>query len=425
MRLLVLGSGAKDHAITWFFSKSKLINGLYVAHGNIGTEGIATNLKYVNPSSPESVYRACLLHNIDTVFIGTEAPLMTGVVDFLKTKGITVFGTPSHCLKLENDKEYSRDFSAKYNIQTPKHMIYRELDSLSKFLDKNENQRFVIKSNEQAPSRVMIDSDNKEALLKFSKKLLKNAPILLEDHIEGLPLTVTLFIDKKGYLTLPMCSEYTKTEEEGGLPTGGMGAICPVPICKVTKAEIIEKVIDPVLAGMKKEGLLYRGVLTLSIILHKTRGPILVDYHVRLNDPATQAIIPLIKSDAVEIYNCLNEDKINDFKLELSNDTCTAVVLASEGYPQEPIINREVSPISSPLLFNTFSKDLPLFFYGTIDRKCSKLVTTGGRCVTIVGRSNNIINASKEAYKAIHNIQFEGMWYRKDIGTKLFDTCDC
>ncbi len=423
MRLLVLGSGAKDHAITWFFSQSKLISGLYVAHGNIGTEGIAVNLKYVNPSSPESVYRACLLHNIDTVFIGTEAPLMTGVVDFLKEKGITVFGTPSHCLKLENDREYARDFSANNNVQIPQHKIFKDYNSLVKFLDKNENKRFVIKSNEQAPSRVMIDSDNKQALLSFSKKLLDNTSVLLEDHIEGLPLTVTLFIDKKGYLALPFCSEYTKTEE-GGLPTGGMGAICPVPISKDNKKLIEEKIIIPVLEGMKKENLLYRGVLTLSIILNKNLGPILVDYHVRLNDPATQAIIPLIKSDAVELYEALNNDCIGNFKLDLSNDTCTAIVLASEGYPSNPIINKEVAPISSPLLFNTFSKDLPLFFYGCIDKEGSKVITTGGRCVTIVGRSNNIIKASEEAYKAVKHIQFDGVWYRKDIGIKFYDICD-
>ncbi len=421
MRLLILGSGAKDHAITWFFSQSKLINGLYVAHGNIGTEGIAVNLKYVNPSSPESVYRACLLHNIDTVFIGTEGPLLTGVVDFLREKGITVFGTPSHCLKLENDREYARDFSSNNDIQIPAHKIFKDYNSLSKFLEKNEGQRFVIKSNVQAPSRVMIDSDNKEALLSFAKGLLENTSILLEEHIEGLPLTITLFIDKKGgYLSLPICSEYTKTEE-GGLPTGGMGAICPVPISKINKTEIEEKVIKPVLTGMKKEDLLYRGVLTLSIILNKKKGPILVDYHVRLNDPATQAIIPLIKSDAVSIYESLDKDEIDTFNLEIFNDTCTAIVIASEGYPQNPIINKEVSPISSPLLFNTFSKDFPLFFYGKIEREGNKYITTGGRCVTIVGRSNNIIKSGEEAYKAIKHIKFDGMWYRKDIGIKFYD----
>ncbi len=423
MRLLVLGSGAKDHAMTWFFSQSKLINGLYVAHGNIGTEGIAVNLKYVNPSSPESVYRACLLHNIDTVFIGTEAPLLTGVVDFLKEKGITVFGTPSHCLKLENDREYAKDFSKKNNIQTPYHKLFKDYNSLSKFLNKNEGSRYVIKSNEQAPSRVMIDSDDKNALLSFAKELLKNTPIILEDHIEGIPLTITLFIDKKGHLTLPFCSEYTKTEE-GGLPTGGMGAICPVPISKDIKKDINDKIIDPVLNGMKNEGLLYRGVLTLSIILHKTKGPMLVDYHVRLNDPATQAIIPLIKSDAVSIYEAINNDSINDFNLELSNDTCTAIVIASEGYPGKPKVKKEVAPISSPLLFNTFSKDFPLFFYGKVEREGSKYITTGGRCVTIVGRSSNIIKAGEEAYKAIKHIKFDGMWYRKDIGIKFYDICN-
>lgn len=419
MRVLVLGSGAKDHAITWLFSRSKLIEGLFVAHGNIGTEAIAVNLKYVNPSSPESVYRACLVHNIDTVFIGTEGPLLTGVVDFLTSKNIKVIGAPLKALRFENDRAFSKEFLNKFNVPTTSYKYFSDYNSLEKFLSANEGKHYIIKSNEQAPSRVMLDSKEKSQLLKFAKNLLLSGPIVLEDFREGLALTSTLFVDNEGYLAFPFCSEYTKTEE-GGSPTGGMGAICPVPISNKIKDQIKNTIIEPLLEGLKVEGYAYKGILTLSIVIHPITGPAVVDIHVRLNDPATQAIVPLIKSDIIDIIEAMFNDTISDFKLETSNDTCAAVVIASEGYPENPIIEKELSTISSPILLNTFSKDIPLFFYGCVDRKSTKIITTGGRCVTIVGRSNNIVNASKDAYRAISNINFPGKWYREDIGMKFY-----
>ena len=421
MRVLVLGSGAKDHAITWLFSRSKLIEGLFVAHGNVGTESIAVNLKYVNPSSPESVYRACLVHNIDTVFIGTEEPLQTGVVDFLNSKKIRVIGAPSKALRIENDRAFSKEFMNKHNVPTPIYKLFSDISSLDKYLSSKEGKHFIIKSNTQAPSRVMLDSTDKNKLLKFASTLLQQNAIVLEEYTEGLPLTATLFLDNKGYMTLPFCSEYSKTEE-GGMPTGGMGAICPVPISQKDKDRIKNEVIKPLLEGMKSEGLAYKGILTLSIVINPDDGPLLVDMHVRFNDPATQAIVPLIQSDIIDIINAMSNDTISDFKLETSDDTCAAVVIASEGYPENPITGMELDTISSPVLLNTFSKDIPLFFYGCVDRMGGKIITTGGRCVTVVGRSNNIVNATKAAYSATLNINFPGSWYREDIGVKFYNS---
>lgn len=423
MRVLVLGSGAKDHAITWLFSQSKLIDGLFVAHGNLGTESIAVNLKYVNPTSPESVYRACLVHNIDTVFIGTEEPLLKGVVDFLESKNINVIGAPSKAVKLEDDRAFTKSFLSKYNVPTTTFLRFKDANSLESYLTKNEGTHFIIKSNKQAPSRIILDDTKKEPLLKFGKKLLEQGPIVLEKFVEGLPLTITLMMDKKGYISFPICSEYTKTEE-GGSPTGGMGSICPVPISEEAKTKIYTKIVDPVVNALQKENLSYKGVLTLSIVYHIQNGPTLVDLHVRFNDPAIQSIVPLIKSDIVEILNSMNNDTINQYKLETSNNTCTAIVIASEGYPEEPKTGVELKNISSPILLNTFPKDLPLFFFGSIERKGSKILTTGGRCVTIVGKANNIVNASKAAYSFIHNIDFPGSWYREDIGTKFYNLCE-
>lgn len=417
MRVLILGSGAKDHALTWWFSNSHLINGLFVAPGNVGTESIAVNLNYVDATSPQSVFRACKVHQIDTVFIGTEGPLYTGVVKMLQEKGITVYGATEAALPLENDRKYSRDFAHTYGIPTAKHFIVNKREELSAYLDQNPNQNFVIKSNLQAPSRVMLDSRNKNDLMNFASKLLQTAPVLIEEHLKGLPLTVTLMLDGKHYLMLPICSEYTKTGHHG-TPTGGMGAIAPVPIgCK--KTDLIKKlIIEPMMKGLIQEHLNYKGVCTLSII-DTDDGPFLVDFHVRFNDPAAQAIIPLIHTDIAEICQAMDNQTLDQMKIEVSNESCTAVVVASQGYPGEPSIGKELQQVPAPMLLNTFAV-LPLFFFGSVSKSGYKLTTNGGRCVTVVGRSNNILNANKLAYKYINNIKFDGSWYREDIGDHFF-----
>lgn len=231
MRVLVLGSGAKDHAIAWWFSQSRLIDGLYVAPGNVGTKAIAVNLA-IDPSDPEQVYEACQTHGIDFVFVGTEAPLFTGVIDFLNERGgIDTFGAPNRALKLEGDRNFARMFSDRHNIPTSSHVLFDDEEKLSEYLKRHEGERFVVKSNAIAPSRVMVDSSDYSTLMDFSKSLLATGPIILEEHLNGLPITITLFLDNKGYLMLPTSSDYMKVEE-GGLPTGGMGSICPVPLQK-------------------------------------------------------------------------------------------------------------------------------------------------------------------------------------------------
>lgn len=283
MKVLVLGSGAKDHAITWWFSQSRLIEGLFIAPGNIGTQYIATNLA-IDPSDPEQVYDACKTHSIDYVFIGTENPLFTGVIDYLNERGIETFGAPSRALKLEGDRNFSRMFTDRHNIPTPTHVLFDDEKKLSDYLKSHSGKRFVVKSNTIAPSRVMVDSADYDTLLNFSKTILATGPIILEDHLEGLPITVTLLLDNNGYLALPTCSDYMKSES-GGLPTGGMGSICPVPLQQEVTDSLFETIIEPTLFGLKAERMAYKGVLTISVIITKD-GPILVDYHVRFNDPA-------------------------------------------------------------------------------------------------------------------------------------------
>ncbi|HLW21744.1 MAG TPA: phosphoribosylamine--glycine ligase [Sphaerochaetaceae bacterium] len=420
MRVLVLGSGAKDHAMTWLFSQSKLVDGLYVAQGNIGTAAIAENLPTVDPSSPESVYAACREHNIQFVFVGTEAPLFTGVIDYLNNRGIDTFGAPGNALKLEGDRYFARTFTARHNIPTPPYKLFSDEESLSSFLYRHAGESFVLKRNAMAPSRIMVDSNDYETLMEFGRGILKTDNLLVENHLDGLAVTITVFTDNNGYLMLPLCSDYTRSEEGGsGAATGGMGSICPVPLPKDVRQQIIDLIIEPTLYGMQVEQFAYRGVLTFSVILTAS-GPVLVDYHVRFNDPATQAIVPLIKSDIIEILNAMRENRLNEFELCLSTKSAVSVVVASQGYPDNPKLGEEVKPLPN-LIRHNLLKSMPMVFYGAVMEKGGKAVTTGGRNVTVVGIGQNIIQANKQAYQYIDSVEFNGAWYRKDIGNKFFE----
>ena len=418
MRVLILGSGAKDHAIAWWFSRSCYISALYIAPGNLATERFAINLPSVNPSDPAEVYEACTVYNIDFVFIGTEAPLFTGVVQYLTDRGIRTFGAPTKSLKLEGDRSFSRAFMARHNIPVPRGSFFKDRESLEKYLEKHNGETFIIKSNSVTPSRIMLTSDSAKSLLEFADTLLEKGPILLEEHLQGIPASCTLLLDNNGYLMLPLTSDYTQKAADDQTPTGGMGAICPVPIIEQLKDEIIERIIEPTLYGMKVEQLSYKGVLTLSLIITEDRVPYLVDYHVRFNDPAAQAMIPLIQTDIIEILNALQENKVSSVDLSISEMCSVAVVLASEGYPMKPVIGKEVKGLTNMLLEPIAG--YPLVFCGALQDENGKAITTGGRNITVVGFGENLERANHQAYKVIKHKNFGKLWYRDDIGNAYF-----
>jgi phosphoribosylamine--glycine ligase len=421
MRVLVLGSGAKDHAVAYWFSKSSYLNALFCAPGNLGTSNIAENLSDVDPANAEQVYQACIEHNINFVFIGTEAPLFTGVIDYLNERGIATFGAPVRALKLEGDRNFARNFTNRHNIPTPGRNLFTSIEDLESFLLRHRGEPFVLKSNTITPSRIMLDSSDTDALLNYANSLFLRGPVLLEEHCDGTSITCSILLDKNGYIILPYTSDYTRTGMADKMPTGGMGSVCPVPLSAETIENIKSQIIEPTLYGLKVEQLSYKGVLTFSLIIKPDKNPILVDYHIRFNDPATQAMVPLIKTDLIKILWAMKEDKINTITLETTSESTVAVVIASEGYPVAPQIGKTVENLPM-LMENNYCSDLPLLFCGaTRKSEEGSPVTTGGRCFTVVGKAHNIITANKNAYSAVPLITFEGAWYRKDIGEKFFE----
>jgi phosphoribosylamine---glycine ligase len=423
MKVLVLGSGAKDHAIAWLFSKSKLIEGLYVAPSNPGTASFAVNLPDVNPADKNQVLKACKKYGIDFVFIGTEMPLQTGVVDHLNKNGISTFGAPSYALKLEGDRKFAREFAKRHNIPVPNYNVFSNTKDIEAYLDQNPGKTFTIKTNEMSPSRTMVYSDDKKVLLPFAEKLLQKGPVLVEDKISGLGVTGSILVDNEGYFVLPLCSEYTHREHSDkglGTPTGGMGAVCPITLNQKIRDDISKKIIHPTFKGLKEEKLYYKGVLTFSIILADD-GPYLVDYHVRLNDPATQAMAPLIKNDFVELMIAMQNNTIKQVEPVTSEQSSVCVVVASEGYPNDTKTGMKLAPVSPKFLSNSYNDGAYVFFGAVQQNNDGEIYTTGGRAATIVGVGQNIIEANSMAYGAIDSITFDGSWYREDIGNKFFE----
>ena len=421
MKVLVLGSGAKDHAIAWWFSRSRLIEGLYVAPSNPGTPGFAVNLPDVNPSDKDQVLAACRQYGIDFVFIGTEAPLQTGVIDHLNRNGIETFGAPGYALKLEGDRGFSREFAKKYNIPVPDYCICSTKRQLETFLKANEGKTFTIKPNDLSPSRIMISSSDYDSLLSYGSELLKKGPVVVEDHIEGKQATISILMDNEGYFILPVCYEYTKREHTdvgNGVATGGMGAVCPLPLEPATRELIYKTVVHPTFKALKAENLYYKGVLTFSLLVSND-GPYLVDYHVRLNDPATQAMVSIIRNDLCELMLAMRNNTLKSIELKTSGKSAVAVVIASEGYPLDTVTGRKLSAVPPQYMSNAIDTGTYLFF-GAVESKNNAIYTNGGRAATVVGVDDNIMLANSRAYKSIDLVSFDGSWYRSDIGVKFF-----
>ncbi len=418
MRVLLLGSGAKDHAVAWWFSKSCYLSELFVAPGNLATERLCTNLPDVDPSDPVAVYESCKKHKIDFVFIGTEMPLFTGVVKYLNERGIRTFGATQNAVKLEGDRSFSRAFTNRHNIPIPHSSLFSDYDGLKKYLERHSGEYFTIKSNFLAPSRVMLSSDDTGALLDYSQRLFEKGPVLLEEFVHGTPASCSLLLDRNGYLVLPITSDYTKKAADDQTPTGGMGALCPLPIIDEVREKIIERIIKPTLYGMQVEQLAYKGILTLSLMITPEKEPYLVDYHVRFNDPATQAMVPIINTDLIEILEAMDKDSISSVGLSTTDECTVAVVLASEGYPMDPKTGKNVEGLSSMLLEPL--NDGPIIFCGAIQNIDGKAITTGGRNLTVVGKGESIGEANKNAYDVIKRKHFQNLWYRDDIGNAYF-----
>jgi len=439
MKTLVIGSGAREHALAWALAGTSgaghskpARDRVLCAPGNAGTDGIARNLA-LDPDNPKSVVSACAEIGIDLVLIGSEGPLAAGLVDALSASGIHAFGPPRKSAALEASKSFARAFAERHHIPCAATERFSSLSALDRYLDANKGKRIVLKKNGLAAGKGVLESDSRTELRSFGEAVLSTDELLAEEFLVGRELSVFALCDEKDRSILPACADHKKAGEgETGPNTGGMGAVCPVPFADATIMDRIRsEIVDPTFVGMLEEGLAYRGVLFFGIMVTK-EGPRLLEYNVRFGDPETQSLLPLLTSNLGELCDAVARGRLSSAKLAFSTASACGVVVAAPGYPAhypkglavdlgrtdaavgagQPEIDTDGMPGPEALLFHASTARDPT----------GQLRTGGGRCFTAVGLGPHWSIARDRAYELARQVRFEGAWYRRDIGARMLGT---
>lgn len=415
MKVLILGKGGREHTLAWKFSKSHRIAGLFISPGNAGTAELGENIPDVDICDPAAVVRVCREKDVNFVFVGPEAPLAAGIVDALAAEGISAFGPPKKSAVLESSKAFSKQFMGRHRIPTAKAKEFNNLKDFSAYLAKNKGP-LVIKKNGLAEGKGVLESDDQETLYRFGENILRNDSVLVEEYLKGYEITLFALTDGKSYVLMPACSDFKKAlDGDIGPNSGGMGAICPVPGIDSGMLNTIERtIIKPTFDGLVRDRLCYKGVLYFGLMI-TSQGPKLLEYNVRFGDPETQVVLPLLKGDFGDLCQTLVQEKLKDYTPAYSSCSALGIVIASGGYPGTYKTDKPVEPIPQfP------EEDVLVFHSSTRINRDNRIVTGGGRCFTVVGLGENLLNANKKAYEAAAKVNFEGSFYRSDIGKRFF-----
>ena len=423
MNILVLGSGGREHAISWKISQSEKCSNLYIAPGNAGTGLVGNNLS-VNINDFKEVKLNVIEKSIDLVIVGPEEPLVRGIVDFFKSddelKHVKIFGPSSEGSKLEGSKDFSKEFMFRNNIPCAKSKTFNK-NSLSEgisFLEKI-NPPYVLKADGLAAGKgVLILDDLEEAKSELSKMILDekfgdaSKNVLIEEYLDGIEVSVFAITDGHNYIILPEAKDYKRIGEgDTGLNTGGMGAVSPVGFAdKEFMKKVEDSVIKRTVNGIKKEKLDYKGFIFAGL-MNVNGEPYVIEYNVRMGDPETQVVIPRIKNDLLNIFiKCLDE-KINEVDLDIENNFTTTVILAADGYPESYKKGDDIRNLEE------FSNS-KIFHAGT-KKENNRILSNGGRVIACTGYGESLEDALKNSYKLADNISWDNKYFRKDIGEDL------
>ncbi|MDA0356439.1 MAG: phosphoribosylamine--glycine ligase [Bacteroidetes bacterium] len=423
MRILILGSGGREHTLAWKMSQSPLCDSLFVAPGNSGTFQVATNFE-IDPTNFEAVIGLVKSEAIDMVVVGPEEPLVLGIHDAIKSdkelENVAVIGPAKAAAELEGSKAFAKAFMNRHNIPTAAHDVFTA-DSLQKGLQFLSTLKppYVLKADGLAAGKGVLIIDSLNEAQATLKDMLENQTfgeasrtVVIEEFLSGIELSCFVLTDGKSYKILPMAKDYKRIGEgDTGLNTGGMGAVSPVPfVDEMFYNKVESRIVRPTIAGLQKDQLPYIGVVFIGLI-KVNDDPFVIEYNVRFGDPETEVVIPRIKSDLVELFASLNQGNLKDYPLEIDERTAATVMMVSGGYPGDYEKGKEI--------FGMKGVDgLHLFHAGAI-RVNDKTLTSGGRVMAVTAFGENHKVATKKIYDQIEKINFDGKNYRKDIGFDL------
>ena len=423
MNILILGAGGREHTFAWKIAPSPLCNQLFVAPGNSGTSSLATNLD-VSVNDFEGIKKQVLAHAINMVVVGPEDPLVNGIYDFflqdIALQHVAVIGPQKAAAQLEGSKEFAKEFLYRHEIPTAAYESFTK-DTLEQgyaFLD-SLKPPYVLKADGLAAGKgVLILTDINQAkqelksMLVDSKFGAASTKVVIEEFLDGIELSCFVLTDGKNYKLLPTAKDYKRIGEgDTGLNTGGMGAISPVPFADSALLTKIEnRIVKPTVDGLVKDNLPYKGFIFIGLIVVDNE-PMVIEYNVRMGDPETEAVLPRLKTDLVAIFQAIDNECLNEIEIEIDSQTAATVMLVSGGYPEAYEKGKEITGLEN-------IQDSIVFHAGATNRD-GKLVTSGGRVLTVTSLGDDFHSALEKSYKSIENIKFEAMNYRTDIGFDL------
>ncbi len=417
MRILVIGGGGREHALTWKLSSSPLVKKLYAAPGNAGMSELAECVK-VEVDDLKGLADFAQRNSVDLTVVGPELPLTLGMVDEFERRNLKILGPTKEAAAIEGSKVFAKQFMNKHHIPTASFKIFDNPEQASDFVKASE-MPLVIKADGLAAGKgVVIVEDTSTALSTIQRIMVEKAfgesgsRIVVEDFLEGEEMTVLAFTDGQTIRSMPTSQDHKKIfEGDQGPNTGGMGAYAPTTIAdEKLMARIYDEILEPTIAGLQSEGKTFKGILYAGLMLTEI-GPKVMEFNCRFGDPETQVVLPLLKTDLAEVFLAIVDGELSLQDVEWNENYAVCVVLASAGYPGKYEKGKEVFGLNKV----RGMQDVLVFHAGT-KREGGRILTDGGRVLGITGTDVSMDKAIQKTYAAVDKIRFEGMQCRRDIG---------
>ncbi|MEX0646577.1 MAG: phosphoribosylamine--glycine ligase [Balneolaceae bacterium] len=418
--VLLLGSGGREHSIAWKLKQSANLGSLFIAPGNPGTASLGTNVA-LSLHDFETIAKFADEQSVDVIVVGPEAPLVSGISDFMAQRNIPVFGPQKAAAMLEGSKEFAKQFMTRYNIPTADYAVFssEDFDDALSFIQSKETYPIVLKADGLAGGKGVFICNSEEevkdrlAELKQNEALSKAAnKLVVEEFMEGEEASVFVIADGHTSHIIHNAQDHKRIGEgDTGLNTGGMGAYSPAPLLTEEILEQVKKeIIEPTITGMQLEESAYHGILYIGLMI-TAEGPKVVEYNCRFGDPECQAILPSLENDLLELILATTQQRLDEKSIQIDNEFKCCVVLASKGYPKSYDTGKEITGLGD-------IDDNAVAFHAGTQEQNGHILTSGGRVINVVGTGKTLQEAISHVYKNVEKITFEGCYYRKDIGFK-------
>jgi phosphoribosylamine---glycine ligase len=425
MNVLILGSGGREHALAWKISQSKLLGKLFVAPGNAGTRSLARNVD-IGVNDLAAIGKFCLENKISMLIVGPEEPLVKGIKNYFSAdmllSGISVIGPDRVGALLEGSKAFAKQFMKKYGIPTARYLpvTNNNISEARVFLE-TLSPPYVLKADGLAAGKGVVILDDMDEAEKELKSMLDgkfgdaSSKVVIEEFLSGIELSVFVMTDGKNYLLMPEAKDYKRIgENDTGPNTGGMGSVSPVAFAgKEFMKKVETGIIQPTIKGLQSENIDYRGFIFFGLI-NVNGNPFVIEYNARLGDPETEAIIPRIKNDLLEMLIAIEKQELQNYKMDIDERAVASVMMVSGGYPGSYRTGLEISGLDKAAAH----RDVMIFHAGTKTKE-GKVLTNGGRVLAVSALADTLEAALEKSYETARLVSFDGMYYRHDLGRDI------